>query len=362
MLAPVVESFDTAQFGDQRLTNRLVTIIDRLSVRPNLSIPAAMNGRAEMEGAYRFFGNPRVTPEAIMAPHVTATQERIRQTKVALLVQDTTEIDLTRPTVQVVGTGPLDGGTRVGTFYHPLMAFDDQGLPLGTVWNKTWVREKVEKKLTPAEKREEDRLLPIEQKESMRWLEGLRAALVVAKKCPETQCICIGDSEADIYELFMEPRKVDETRELGILIRGCRERSMKEGGAVLSAVRAMPCLYKRQVDVSKRIPKIKAKKGPRNQPRDARIAEVEIRAKKVTLHPSARPGRTLPAVTINVVLVEEINPPEGQIPILWLLFTSLPIDDLEQVELIVQYYTVRWQIEVCQLEYPSSALLYQLAA
>jgi hypothetical protein len=261
-------------------------------------------------------------------------------------VQDTTEIDLTRPTVQVVGTGPLDGGTRVGTFYHPLMAFDDQGLPLGTVWSKTWVREKVEKKLTPAEKREEDRLLPIEQKESMRWLEGLRAALAVAKKCPETQCICIGDSEADIYELFMEPRKVDETRELGILIRGCRERSMKEGGAVLSAVRAMPCLYKRHVDVSKRIPKIKAKKGPRNQPRDARIAEVEIRAKKVTLHPSARPGRTLPAVTINVVLVEEINPPEGQIPILWLLFTSLPIDDLEQVELIVQYYTVRWQIEV----------------
>lgn len=346
MPAPVVESFKTARFGDQRLTDRLVTIVDRLAARPNLSIPASMNGRAEMEGAYRFFDNPRVTPEAIMAPHVAATQERIRQVNVAILVQDTTEIDLTRPTDQVVGTGPLDGGTRVGAFYHPIMAFSDQGLALGTVWNKTWVREKVEKKLTAAEKRKEDWKLPIEQKESIRWLEGVRAALATAKECPQTQCICVADSEADIYELFMEPRTVDETRELEIVVRACRERSVQGGGAVLSAVREMPCLYKRLVDVSKRIPKIKAKKGPRNQPREARVAEVEIRAKTITLHPSARPGRTLPAVTINVVLVEEINTPEGQIPIQWLLFTSLPIDNSEQVKMIVHYYTIRWQIEV----------------
>jgi hypothetical protein len=97
------ESFSSAQFGDQRLTKRLVTIVDRLSAKPNMSIPAAMNGRAEMEGAYRFFDNDKVTPEAIMAPHISATLERIRQTNVALLVQDTTEIDVTRPEQQIKG-------------------------------------------------------------------------------------------------------------------------------------------------------------------------------------------------------------------------------------------------------------------
>ena len=178
MSVPVVESFESARFGDQRLTKRLVTIVDRLSAVPHLSIPAAMNGCAEMEAAYRFFDNPRVSPEAILAPHLSATHERIRQTPVALLVQDTTEIDLTRPEQQVKDAGPLDGHERMGAFYHPLIAFDDQGLALGTVWNKAWAREKIHKQRTPAAKREHIRMLPIEQKESVRWLEGLRAALL----------------------------------------------------------------------------------------------------------------------------------------------------------------------------------------
>jgi len=66
----------------------------------------------------------------------------------------------------------------------------------------------------------------------------------------------------------------------------------------------------------------------------------------VTLHSSYRPGNPLPEVTMNVVLVEEINTPEGQIPIQWILLTTLPIDTVEQVQLIVHYYAIRWQIEV----------------
>jgi hypothetical protein len=349
MHAPARESFESAQLGDQRLTNRLVTIYNRLSDRPNVSIPAAMKGRAEIEAAYRFFDNPRVTPEAIAGPHVSATHERIRQSSVVLLVQDTTEIDLTRPVQQVDGAGPLDGNARVGALYHPLMAFNDQGLALGTVWSKTWVREQAEQteqKPTPAEKREIIRKLPIEEKESVRWVEGLRAALVTAKRCPQTQCICIADSEADIYEVFLEPRRVNDHRDLEILVRTDDQRSLNEGGSVVEAVRATPRLYTRYVDVSRRLLKIKAKKGRRNQPRDARLAEVEVRASTVTLRPSNRPGPTRPPVTLNVVLVEEINTPEGEIPLQWLLLTSLPIDTPEQVELIVSYYTTRWQIEV----------------
>ncbi len=66
----------------------------------------------------------------------------------------------------------------------------------------------------------------------------------------------------------------------------------------------------------------------------------------MTLRPPRRPDRQLPPVAVNVVLVSEINPPSGDEPVEWLLVTSLPIDDVAQVPLIIQYYTVRWMIEV----------------
>jgi len=45
-----------------------------------------------MEVAYRFFDNAKVTPAAIMTPHVAASQGRIAAFPVALLVQDTNEL------------------------------------------------------------------------------------------------------------------------------------------------------------------------------------------------------------------------------------------------------------------------------
>src|SRR5207249_905331 len=70
------------------------------------------------------------------------------------------------------------------------------------------------------------------------------------------------------------------------------------------------------------------------------------RATSVTLRPPARPDRVLPPVTVNVVLVREANPPAGEPAVEWLLVTTLPINDAEQVRQIVQYYCVRWMIEV----------------
>jgi hypothetical protein len=347
MTTLVTESFESARFGDTRLTKRFMKVMDRLNAAPHLSIPAAMHGRAEMEAAYRFFDNSQVTPDTILAPHVSATHERIRQVRVAVLVQDTTEIDVTRPEVQVDGVGPLTTQTRVGLYHHPLVAFDDQGLPLGTVWDKTWAREGITENLTTDEKRELRRMTPIEEKESMRWLEGVREAVKTAKACPQTQCICVADSEADIYELFCEPRKVSETCDVQLVIRACHDRSLNHGQAsLLAAVRATPCLGTTVVDVSRRLRKIRASQRSRTQPRDARTITAEIRAITCTLRAPHRHDRVLPPVTVNVVLIEERDPPEGEVPIQWILITTLPIDTGEQIQLIIDYYKIRWQIEV----------------
>ena len=348
MSAVLSEPLSTAEFGDVRLTNRLVRIVDRLSQKPNMSIPAAMNGRAEMEAAYRFFDNSKVTPDAIVKPHLSATQERIRQCDVVLLVQDTTQIDLTRPDQQVEGAGPMECESRRGFFYHPLFAFDTQGLPLGTVWSHSWTREERKAGLTRKAYLDQLRFRPIEEKESHCWIDGLRAARSIAEVCPQTACVCVCDSESDVYEFFSEPRTLRNGKEVHLLVRGCQNRTLIEAGDLLrDTAQATACLYECQVDVKRRSnTKTAVEDRKRKMPRDARMAQVEVRACTVTMKPPRRYDRTLPQVTLNVVLVTEPSPPEGEIPLEWILVTTLPIDTIEQIQLIVHYYSVRWQIEV----------------
>ncbi len=335
-----------AQFGDQRLTKRLGKIVEELGAKPTMSVPAAAKGRAEMEAAYRFFDNPKVSPDKILQPHLEATRGRILQSDVALLVQDTTELDLTRPKQQVEGAGPIECETRRGAFFHLLVAFDAQGLPLGVAWQKSWARNQIETKLTAKEKLARWRKTPIEEKESIRWVEGLRAARKVAEACPQTPCICVADSEADIYEMFSEPRATRDGQ-LHLLVRACHDRALSDRHEHwLEVVRATPCWYQFSVNVRAREPKIKGDTRKRRQRRDARIAKVEVRATTLTLRPPRRPDRKLPKITLNLVLVEETNPPEGETPIQWLLVTSLPIAAGEQVRRIVSYYCIRWQIEI----------------
>lgn len=335
-----------AKFGDLRLTARLALIVEQLGAKPTMSVPATSRGRAEMEAAYRFFDNPKVTPDKILQPHIEATHERISHCEVVLLVQDTTELDFTRPHEQVAGAGPLECDSRRGAFFHPLIAFNDNGLPLGVAWQKHWAREKIETKLTAAEKRRLLHQTPIEGKESNRWVEGIRAAREVAAACPGTTCVCVADSEADIYEMFAEPRAT-EHGQVHLLIRACQARSTTDPGQNwLQAARDSPGLYRCTLNVSARDAKIKGDTRKRRETREARLAEVEVRAATVTLRPPPRSGIKLPPVTVNLVLVEEVNPPDGVTPLQWLLVTTLPIETSEQVRQVVSRYSVRWQIEI----------------
>lgn len=229
-----------------------------------------------------------------------------------------------------------------------MQAFDLNGLPLGIVWQKTWARHEIQTKLTKEEKRRKRKQTPIEAKESLRWVEGIRAAREVASDCRETTCVCVADSEADIYELFCEPREIDTPQEqVHLLVRGCQTRATTDQSNLLEKARASDCLYQCTVDVSARTARIAPSlQGKRQKSRTARIAEVEVRATSVRLLPPPRHDRKLPEVTVNVVLAEETNPPEGCEPIQWLLLTTLPIDDVCQIKQIIQAYCIRWQIEI----------------
>jgi Transposase DNA-binding/Transposase Tn5 dimerisation domain len=345
MIAPwAMEEMATADLGDERLDARVVTLLSALGSRPNLSIPAACGGRAEMQAAYRFFDNDKVTFAKVLEPHLQRTRERVAEQSVVLLVQDTSEIDLTRPEQEVEGAGDLDGARR-GFLLHELHAFTPDGTPLGTAWAEVLNRTDGVSHAPAAEKRAQRKQLPIEAKESLRWLTGLRQARALAQQTPNTQCVCLADSEGDIYELFAEPRG---ERPVQWLIRACQDRALEgqRGQHVRDQVLGTAALYEVDLLVRGRQAKTTAEDRARRQNRETRQAKVEVRAATLTLRPPDRPDRQLPPVTVNVVLVREPNPPPGEPPVEWLLLTTLPIDTPEQVRTIVAYYCVRWNIEV----------------
>jgi hypothetical protein len=344
MLAPwAKEEMASVDFGDERLDARVVTVLSALGCRPNVSIPAACGGRAEMQAAYRFFDNDKVTFEKTLEPHVERSRQRVAQQKTALLVQDTSEIDVTRPEQEVKGVGTLDG-SRVGFLVHEMQAFTTEGTPLGTVWAEI-VNRTDGVAHASAQTRSERQRTPIEEKESLRWLTGLRQARELAQQTPGTQCICVADSEADIFELFAEPRG---ERPVDWLIRACQDRALEDGGPqhLRDQVLATPLLYKVDLLIRGRKAKTAVEDRGRRQNRETRQAPVEVRAATLTLRPPWRGDRDLPPVRVNVVVVWEPNPPPGEPPVEWVLLTTLPIDTIEQVRTVVEYYCVRWNIEV----------------
>lgn len=351
MLAPwALEEMKQAELNDKRLNARLAEVLSALGERPTFSIPAACGGYAETTAAYRLFDNPKVTFETVLQPHIERTRERIAEQEIVLLAQDTTELDVTRPEQQVIGAGPMDSDTRRGAYLHLMEAFTTDGTPLGAAWADVQIRDDEQFQQSAEEKRKLRKALPIEEKESFRWLEGLRQAREVAQQSPHVQCVCIGDSEADIYHLFAEPRGEHAVH---WLIRACQERCVeteaKNNGkwpTIREVVMGEPVLFTKEITVRGRQPKTACETRSRRMARESRKTEVEVRAGRVLLRPPAASDRPLPSVMVNVVMVREMNPPDDEEPVEWILLTTLPIDTIEEVRQIIQYYCVRWMIEV----------------
>jgi len=334
---------------DKRLNARFAIVLDQLAGQPSASIPASCNGHAEMVAAYRFLENDKFDFEDLLQPHIDATYRRIEKHSVVLFAQDTTEIDCTRPNKQVAGAGPLDGNSRLGILLHPMMAFALDGTPLGAVYAETWSRDDE----PPPSKAERDKIrkhTSYEEKESFRWLAAYRELNAQAGHCPDTKFICIADSEADIYELFEAAQTESGRAEL--LVRACQNRALRKeddgqsAGCLRERVLIEDVLYTDTIDVRSRSPKIKSDKRRRRKARKPRSTKVEVRAARITLRPPWRNDKKLEAVAMNVVLVMEVDPPGGEPPIEWILLTTLPVGDVEQVKTIVRYYHVRWLIEI----------------
>ncbi|TWT51462.1 Transposase for transposon Tn5 [Rubripirellula amarantea] len=349
----VMDEMETADLRDKRLERRLVELLDTLSQSSTASIPAACHDRAEMVAAYRFFDNDKVGFEEVLAPHIDATYARLRQQRVALLVQDTTELDLTRPSSEVEGAGPMAHGRRSGAFMHLLHAFTPDGTPLGSVAAEAWTREpksgKPQAKRGSSEKRVQIQRRPFEEKETYRWLTTSQHCAEVKNECPKTQLVMLADRECDITEVLDYCRSQSDF-DWVIRIDGSRvlnkEKFRDQTIAIREELAGRKALYQQTLDIRARTAwgSETIKHRPGKADRKSREVKVSIHSGQITLN-DPRAGR-YDGVTVNAVLVRETRPGKRDEPIECLLLTSLPIKTCQQAELVIAYYLMRWMIEI----------------
>ena len=226
-----IEEMKNVDLKDKRLNDRLTAVLSQLGGRPTASIPAACGGHAEMTAAYRLFDNEKVCFDNVLGPHIEATRRRMAEQPVVILVQDTSEIDLTRPRQQVVGTGPLDAGSRRGLFLHPLHAFTPDGTPLGTLHADVWTRDD-EPPLPKSERAAKRRQTPIEEKESQRWIDLLRRSREAARRLPQTRVICVATAKRTSTNCWSKRKgnRAKSTGSCGPVRTGPSKKSLKTRG------------------------------------------------------------------------------------------------------------------------------------
>jgi hypothetical protein len=226
-------------FKDVRLAKRFGKLLWMMSDGIGESVPYACQDWANTKAAYRFFSNDAVSEDQIMAGHFLATHDRMSSaSQKILMLHDTCEFSfqrdkdskialLGRPSCGKDKDGRIKFVTVRGILMHSSLAITLDGLPLGLAAVKFWTRKQfkgsnaLKKKINPTR-------VPIEKKESFRWLENLRQSTALTSNPGD--CVHIGDRESDIFELFSLAHDLGTN----FLVRTCVDRLAEDGGTTVA--------------------------------------------------------------------------------------------------------------------------------
>lgn len=168
------EELSEVRLGDQRLNERLLKIGEKLLEKPSISLNQGQGDWAASKAAYRFFENDKVEIEPILQVHISRTCERIKEYgRTILAIQDTTTLDYSN-FESIEGLSEIYRNERTwegseggqGLLVHSTFAVSTDGLPLGLLDQKIFTHSKKTKKRN-------HKNIPIQQKESYRWITPL---------------------------------------------------------------------------------------------------------------------------------------------------------------------------------------------
>ena len=169
--------------------------------------------------------------------------------------------------------------------------------------------------------------MPIERKESYRWLQNVRQATALFEH-PE-RCIHIGDRESDIYELFCVAQEVGTH----FLVRTGVDRLAGDGSATIAKeLKHVPVQGLHHIAV-------------RNKRGRVSDAVLEIRYRRLVVLPPIGKQKNYPPLALTVIYAQERGQPQGRDKIDWKLLTDLPVRSCLQAIEKLEWYAQRWKIE-----------------
>jgi hypothetical protein len=325
--------------GDKRLCERLRRLLHQLEGAIGAPLPLACQDWANTKAAYRFLSSERFGEDAILAGHFRATASRFAATDGPILVvQDTAGFTYRWASPETIGAigraptgrdrnGHLRLHTQCGLLMHASLVVTPEGLPLGLAAVHFWTRKQF--KGTNALKRHVNPTrVPIEAKESIRWLSGLRQSTALLGD--PGRCVHIGDRENDIYEFFCAARQAGTH----FLVRTCVDRLAGDGRRTVSAVMARVAVAgQHRIEVT-------AEDG------SAAEAVLKLRYKRVHILPPIGKQKHYPALDLTVIHAREATRPKGRDRVDWRLVTDLAVTSPEEAVEKLRWYAQRWKIEL----------------
>jgi hypothetical protein len=336
--------FSTIEFEDKRLAKRFKQIMQEFMKKAQCNISSTFDSWSSIKGCYRFFSNEKVNSKLILDAHITSTLSRIEQEeKQVFIIHDTTYIDYKNRKK----TADLDCITQnlqskniaKGLILHNSFAVNDASIPLGLV-NQKFIERKEIKDIPKKIKKHLIHNKPVEEKESYRWIEAIKnfQQLECSK---QNDMVHIADREGDFYELYRECAALDSQ----FLIRASHNR------AINKIKRREPCKDKAFDYFRSLEPEAKITTDIQvNKETKYRKAELSIAFKKFTLPPSPnrtvkKDGEKLHNIDLYGIIIREKEPPANHEPLEWLLFTNIPVNNIDDAIEKMHWYSLRWNVE-----------------
>ena len=323
--------FSAATFSDPLLGVRLRILTTDLEKRPGCALPQACRSPAALKGAYRFLAHPAVGVANLLPAFLRPGIHALARQRAVIVPHDTTTFNFSH-LESASGLGFInDSETARGIHLHSSLLLDRDGNLVGIAALQFWVRAQFR-----AETDAQVRQLPIEAKESHKWLRGMRAVHEAFAAVTDTppRVIHVMDREGDIHEVFQEVRQLGADA----VIRCAQDRRV-EGDAC------------NPIDYSKKRVAAQAALGtmtirvPR-QTGGYRQALVEVRALDLRLRPHQGKHKSRRPVALGLIEIREISaPPAGEAKASWWLWTTLRVRRVRQVKRVLQIYKARWRLE-----------------
>ena len=318
-------TFGGVQLHDLRRSRRAVQAASNLAENPLGSLPAQMHTWKETKALYRLLDEPDVTFAALMQPHMQQTREQATSAPVVLLVQDTTDIDLSHRH-KISGVGQIGNERGRGFFIQTVLAVRPQSREvLGCMAQEPFVR-------VPAPEGEQrHQRLKREARESDVWI---RQVHTIGMPAAGSIWVHVGDRGADMFPFF----QACQATQTHFLVRAAQNRRVQEHEAeityALTLARSWPSQASRAFEV------------PARHGHPARSTQLQLSFGQMTLLPPRNePRASKDPMRVWVIRVWEEQAPEGEEPLEWILLTSVPTTTPAEAWERVDWYGHRWLAE-----------------